>query len=186
MALTRVVVGRLGRPHGIRGEVTVEVRTDEPELRFAPGSSLFVEDNRRKPLTVETMRWHSNVLLIGFKGFADRNRAEELRGLVLEAEVDESELPTGEDEYYDRQLVGLVVELASTPGQALGEVSEVLHLPSQDVFVIVLDEDDREVLLPFVSEFVSDVDLAAGCIRVTPPAGLFDENFEVAGDATTN
>lgn len=186
MALTRVVVGRLGKPHGIRGEVTVEVRTDEPELRFAPGSSLFVEDNRRKPLKVESSRWHSNVLLVSFVGFKDRNRAEELRGLVLEAEVDPAELPEGEDEYYDRQLVGLVVELESKPGEALGEIAEVLHLPSQDVFVIVLDEDDREVLLPFVSEFVADVDLAAGCIRVTPPAGLFDENFEVAGDDTAN
>ena len=91
MTMTRVVVGRLGRPHGIRGEVTVEVRTDEPELRFAPGSSLFVSDNSRRPLVVASVRWHSNVLLVGFVGCEDRNRAEELRGRIVEAEVDASE-----------------------------------------------------------------------------------------------
>ena len=184
MTMTRVVVGRLGRPHGIRGEVTVEVRTDEPELRFAPGSSLFVSDNSRRPLVVASVRWHSNVLLVGFVGCEDRNRAEELRGRIVEAEVDASELPAGEDEFYDRQLIGLVVELSSVPGQAIGEITDVLHLPSQDVFVITLDADDREVLLPFVAEFVDVVDLSAGCIRVSPPPGLFDEDFEVAGDDT--
>lgn len=178
MALTRVVVGRLGRPHGIRGEVTVEIRTDEPELRFAPGSSLFVQGGTRKPLTIESVKWHSGRLLVVFKGFADRNRAEELRGLILEVEVDTNELPSDEDEYYDRQLVGLAVLVNE---RLVGEVIEVLHLPAQDVLVIA-SEDDRELLLPFVTEFVPEVDLPAGVIRATPPPGLLDENFEVVED----
>ena len=101
MPLTRVVVGRLGRPHGIRGEVTVELRTDSPELRFAPGVRLFVQDNSRKPLTVEAGRVHSGVLLVKFVGQDTRNAAESLRGLIVESEIDESELPEDEDEYYE-------------------------------------------------------------------------------------
>jgi len=78
-----VVVGRIGRPHGIRGEVTVEVRTDTPELRFAPGSVLETDPARLGPLTVAAARWHSGRLLLLAEGVHDRTGAEALRGLVL-------------------------------------------------------------------------------------------------------
>jgi len=182
MATTKVVVGRLGRPHGVRGEVTVELRTDEPELRFAPGSSLFVEGSSRKPLLVESYRFHGSIMLVSFRGVTDRNQAEALRGTILESEVDDQERPTGEDEFYDRQLVGLQVKVDQ---QSIGHVTEVLHLPAHDVLVIV-GENKRELLLPFIAEFVSEVNLEARSISATPPPGLFDENFEVVSDTNAD
>ena len=169
--MVRVVVGRLGRPHGIRGEVTVEIRTDEPELRYAPGSSLFVEGSS-KVLKVESGRVHSGVLLLKLVGVDDRNGAEALRGMIVESEVDELELPDDEDEYYDRQLVGL---FAFQDGVSVGVVRDVLHLPGQDVLSIELT-DGREMLLPFISEFVPVVDVAAQRIEITPPAGLMEDD----------
>lgn len=173
MALTRVVVGRIGKPHGIRGEVTIEVRTDEPDLRFAAGSLVFAEGTNRK-FKVESTRWHSGTLLIMFADFADRTRAEAARGTILEAEVDELDLPVEEDEFYDRQLIGLAVIEA---GSKVGKLVDVSHLPSQDLLVIKL-EDGTEMLLPFVEQFVPVVNLAEGFIEIAPPDGLLEEPDE--------
>ncbi|MEY3407781.1 MAG: hypothetical protein RL038_842 [Actinomycetota bacterium] len=172
MALTRVVVGRIGKPHGIRGEVTIEVRTDEPELRFAPGSLVYSEAAPNKSLKVETARWHSGKLLLTFNGVSDRNAAEVVRGTILMSEIDDTELPEAEDEYYDRQLIGLVVEES---GKAIGEVTDVLHLPGQEVLVIGLDAGG-EMMLPFVEQFVPEVNLAGGFLVITPPAGIVEES----------
>ncbi|MEN9692794.1 MAG: hypothetical protein RLZZ330_438 [Actinomycetota bacterium] len=169
MATSRVVVGRLGRPHGIRGEVTVEIRTDEPELRFAPGSSVFLSSG--KSLEIQSIRWHQNLLLVKFVGIEDRNGSETLRGNIVEVEVDENELPESDDEFYDRQLVGLK---AVENGSQIGVVEEVLHLPSQDLLSIKLN-DGREMLLPFIEQFVPEIDLEKNQIIVTPPNGLMDE-----------
>lgn len=171
MALTRVVVGRIGKPHGIRGEVTIEVRTDEPELRFAPGSLVYSEANPKKSFKVVSSRWHSGTLLIDFAEIPDRNTAEVVRGTILMSEIDENELPIDEDEYYDRQLIGLVVEQA---GEAIGEITDVLHLPSQDVFAIALDAGG-EMLLPFVRQFVPEINLEQGFVVITPPVGIVEE-----------
>lgn len=169
MATSRVVVGRLGRPHGIRGEVTVEIRTDEPELRFAPGSSVFLANG--KSIEIQSTRWHQNLLLVKFAGIDDRNGSETLRGNIVEVEVDENELPEFDDEFYDRQLVGLrVVE----NGSQIGVVEEVLHLPGQDLLSIKLN-DGREMLLPFIEQFVPEIDIDKDQIIVTPPNGLMDE-----------
>ena len=165
----QVVVGRIGRPHGVRGEVTVEVRTDTPELRFAPGSVLATDPARVGPLTVDAARAHSGRLLVAFAGMADRTAAEGLRGTLLLAEVD-ADAPTGDpDEFYDHQLVGLTV--VTIDGTRLGQVSEVLHLPGQDVLAVTTTEHG-EVLVPFVAAIVPTVDLDAGELRVDPPAGL--------------
>ena len=172
----RVVVGRLGRPHGIRGEITVDLRTDEPESRLAPGSLLYSQaEPKAKPLEVATFRWQGNHVVLSLAGYADRTAVEQLRGTILEVEVDPDELPEDEDEYYDRQLVGLRVVVE---GAIVGEVTEVLHLPGQDVFVIASSKG--ELLLPFVEQFVSEVDLESGEITATPPPGLFDEQAEEA------
>jgi len=130
----QLVVGRIGRAHGIRGEVGVEVRTDDPDLRFADGAQLATDPPERGPLTVVATRWHSGRLLVRFKGLDDRTAAENMRGTMLVIEVDESERPQDPDEFYDHQLVGLRV--ITTAGDEVGEVAEVLHLPAQDVLAI--------------------------------------------------
>ena len=168
--MVRVVVGRLGRPHGIRGEVTVEIRTDEPELRFAPGSSLFIQGSDIS-LTVEAGRFHSGMLLLKVRGVDDRTAAEGLRGSIVESDVDPLELPMEEDEFYDRQLIELEVFQA---GSLVGVVRDVLHLPGQDVLSIELS-DGREMLLPFTEGFVPTIDIAARRIEINPPDGLLEE-----------
>ena len=166
----RVVVGRIGRPHGIRGEVTVETRTDEPDERFAPGAVLEV-DGPVGSLVVERAHWHSGRLLVWFRGVEDRNAAEALRGLLLHVERAEDEMPDDPDEYYDSTLTGCRVELLD--GSPVGEVVEVLHLPSQDLLV-VRTPDEREVLVPFVGSMVPTVDIAARLIVIDPPVGLLE------------
>ncbi|MEY4322501.1 MAG: hypothetical protein RL410_282 [Actinomycetota bacterium] len=168
--MVRVVVGRLGRPHGIRGEVTVEIRTDEPELRYAPGSSLFIQGSD-KTLVVESSRFHSAMLLLKVKGVDDRTAAEGLRGSIVESDVDPLELPMEDDEFYDRQLIELTV---FQDGTKVGFVRDVLHLPGQDVLSIELG-DGREMLLPFTESFVPTIDIAAKRIEINPPQGLMDD-----------
>jgi len=167
----QLVVGRIGRAHGIRGEVGVEVRTDDPDLRFADGAQLATDPPERGPLTVVATRWHSGRLLVRFKGLDDRTAAENLRGTMLVIEVDESERPQDPDEFYDHQLVGLRV--ITTAGDEVGEVAEVLHLPAQDVLAIKRT-DGVEVLVPFVQELVPVVDLDRGSVTVDPRPGLLD------------
>ncbi|AXI79620.1 ribosome maturation factor RimM [Peterkaempfera bronchialis] len=175
----QLVVGRIGRAHGIRGDVTVEVRTDEPELRLAPGAVLLTDPPSAGPLTVESGRVHSGRLLLRFAGVGDRNAAEALRNTVLIAEVDPAELPDDPDEYYDHQLVGLDVVLRD--GTRVGEVSEVVHLPYQDLLSVTTG-DGREVLVPFVERIVPEIDLEEQRAVIDPPPGLIDpDRAETAG-----
>jgi 16S rRNA processing protein RimM len=160
-----VVIGRIVRAHGIRGEVVVDVRTDEPTRRFQSGTTLRAG---ARSLTIRSSRPHGGRLLVAFDEVSDRNVAEELRGTVLECEVDPAQAPEADEEYYDRQLVGLSVHDAG--GRAHGIVTGVLHLPAQDTLVVGVD--GREVLVPFVAELVPQVDVAAGFIRVADVAGL--------------
>jgi 16S rRNA processing protein RimM len=162
-----VVVGVLGRAHGIRGDVEVRVRTDEPERRFAPGARLRVEGTARS-LTVATARDHSGRLLVRFEELVDRTAAEGARGLVLVTDVAEDELPTDEGEYYDRQLVGL--EAVTTDGTPVGRVVAVLHPGPQDLLEISTPGGPR--LVPFVEVLVPEVDLAAGRLVVADVPGL--------------
>jgi len=164
----RVVVGRIGRAHGIRGEVAIDVRTDEPERRFATSSSLIAGD---RTLTVARTRWHSGRLLAAFAEVPDRTAAELLRGTVLEADVDPDELPSDEGEFYDRQLIGLSARSAS--GSLLGEVASVVHHDEQDTLVI-RSGSGAEILVPFVAEIVPTVDLAGGFVVVADLPGLLD------------
>ncbi|MFJ7591121.1 ribosome maturation factor RimM [Streptomyces sp. NPDC097617] len=167
-----LVVARIGRAHGIKGEVTVEVRTDEPELRLSPGAVLRTEPATVGPLTIETGRVHSGRLLLRFAGVKDRTGAEALRNTLLIAEVDPAELPEEPDEYYDHQLMDLDVVLAD--GTEIGRITEISHLPSQDLF-IVERPDGSEVMIPFVEEIVAEIDLEEQRCVITPPPGLIDE-----------
>jgi 16S rRNA processing protein RimM len=162
-----VVIGRIGRAHGIRGELNVEIRTDEPERRFAPGSSIFCDG---RTLTVESSRHHSGRLLVAFRNVADRTAAEQLHGSILEAEVDETERPDDPDEFYDHQLVGLQVR--GPDDGVVGTVTSVVHLPEQDTLVV--EADGREVLVPFVTALVPTVEVAEGYVRLADVAGLLD------------
>ncbi len=175
---TSVVIGRIGKPHGIRGGVSVELRTDEPERRFAPGQRLVVEGTGRA-LVVATHRWHQGRLLVRFEGMDDRNAAEAARGAVLTAEVDPDQRPEEEDAYYDRQLVGLRVLTAD--GAEAGEVTFVAHLPAQDLLEIRTPQGVR--LVPFVAALVAAVDLAAGTLTLADVEGLLDDLDAPARDA---
>lgn len=172
----QLVVARIGRAHGIKGEVTVEVRTDEPELRLAPGAVLATDPAGAGPLTVESGRVHSGRLLLRFKGVNDRNAAEALRNTLLIAEVDPEELPEGEDEYYDHQLIDL--DVVTEDGTEVGRITEISHLPHQDL-LIVERPDGREVMIPFVEEIVTGIDLTEQRAVVAPPPGLLDDRAEV-------
>lgn len=166
-----VVVGRVGRAHSLKGEVSVEPRTDEPERRFAVGAVLTAErPNGSDPhiLTVAAMRWHQSRLLIRFAEIDDRTAAEESRGLLLSVEVDPEESPVDPEEFYDHQLVGLAA--VTTDGNPVGTVAEVLHTAGQDL--LVLTTPDGEVLVPFVTALVPVVDLAAGRLEVADRPGL--------------
>jgi 16S rRNA processing protein RimM len=167
-----LVVGRIGRPHGVRGEVSIEVRTDAPELRFAPGAVLRTDPASAGPLTVEYTHWHSGRLLLALEGVEDRNRAEELRNVLLLVDVPDDERPDDDEEYYDHQLIGLAAQTSG--GEAIGTVIEVLHLPSQDLLAL-RHVDGREVLVPFVAAIVPEIDLAAGVVRIDAPPGLLDD-----------
>lgn len=167
----RIAVGKIGRPHGIRGVVSVLPLTDEPDRRFAVGAQLYVADSART-LTVTSIQWHSGRLLLGFAGITDREAVEQLRSAVLEVEVDPQELPEGDDEFYDHQLIGLAA--LALDGEPLGTVTDVLHLPGHDVLAVT-KADDSEVLVPFVGAIVTQVDLPAGTVTIDAPAGLFEE-----------
>lgn len=176
---TEVIVGQIGRPHGIKGAVMVTPRTDEPDLRFEPGRELRIEDSRTT-LQVATSSWHDGRLMVKFEQVADRNAAEALRGAVLVAQVPADERPTEPEEFYDRQLVGLA---ATDPdGEPIGAVTEVVHLPAQDLLAI-RRPDDTEVLVPFVQALVPSVDLEAGTLVVADPGGLLDDDQAEVADA---
>ncbi len=168
----QLVVGRIGRPHGLRGELTVQVHTDEPDSRFAAGSVLATEPAARGPLTVSSARWHSGRLLVSFAGYADRTSAEDLRGTLLvmdSAEVTPAEDP---DEFNDFELIGL--DVATVAGEPVGVVADVLH-QGQDLLVIRPDRPGaEEVLVPFVAALVPEVDVKAGRLVIDPPPGLLD------------
>ena len=199
----QLVVGRVTRPHGIRGEVSVEVRTDEPDRRFAVGRVLATDPVAAGPLTVESVRWHSGRLLVRFAGVADRNRAEDLRGIWLTLDSAEAG-PTGDpDEFHDHELIGLAV--VTTAGEPVGRVTDVRHF-GQDLLVIepgpagsspwsqagpaqagrgpggpalaasgpARGATDGELLVPFVAALVTEVDVAAGRLVIDPPPGLLE------------
>lgn len=171
------LVGVIGRPHGVRGEVAVELRTDEPERRFAPGQVLREEGGTRL-FTVRSVRDHSGRLLVRFAELVDRAGAEAARGTLLTAAVEPDESPAEAGEFYDRQLIGLRV---TTPdGTDVGTVGLVLHLPAQDVLEIQTAAGAR--LVPFVEALVPDVDLEGGRLTVVDVAGLLDDRDDTDED----
>jgi 16S rRNA processing protein RimM len=169
-----VVVGRIGKPHGIRGQVTVDVRTDEPERRFADGAALRAEPPGGSAfgfstLTVTAAHWHGTTLLVSFEEIRDRTAAEGARGVVLHADIPADESPEDPEEFYDHQLVGLAAH--DSGGERLGEVTGLLHGGAQDLLVVTTP-DGREALVPFVAALVPEVDLAGGRVVIDDRPGL--------------
>jgi 16S rRNA processing protein RimM len=185
-----LIVGQIGKPHGIRGEVSVYVRTDEPEERFAAGSVFTTEVPRDQrvhtgpatavpgipyavpeKLIAESVRFHQGRVIVQFEGVHDRNVAEALRGVLLQVDSSELAEPDDPDEFHDHQLVGLRVETAD--GTVLGTVARIDHAPASDL--IVLDKAaGGQALIPFVTALVPDVDVPGGRLVVSLPEGLLD------------
>ncbi|WP_337060932.1 ribosome maturation factor RimM [Kineococcus sp. G2] len=177
------VVARIGRPHGVRGEVTLELRTDAPDERFTPGAVLRTDPPARGPLTVESARWHNGTLLVAFGEAADRSAVEELRNTLLLVDVEEDRAAE-DDAWYPHQLRGLAAVTAS--GTALGTVADLVTGTAQDLLVVT-GTDGREVLVPFVERLVPVVDVPGGRVVLDPPGGLFaelpgDEDADARGD----
>ena len=168
----RLVVGRVARAHGVRGEVVVEPRTDQPGRRFAPGAVLLTESGRS--LTVTSARPHAGRWLLRLVGVDDRTQAAGLRGLELEVEsaVDD---PDDGELYPDVALIGLAVRTAD--GERVGSVEAVEHLPMQDLLVVGLTTGGQ-ARVPFASAIVPEVDVAGGWLRIEPPGGLLDEDLQ--------
>jgi 16S rRNA processing protein RimM len=169
-----LVVGRIARPHGVRGELLVEVRTDEPERRFAAGTTLAttLRTGERTALTVASAKPHGTRLLVRFAAVADRDEAEALRGALLTVDSASLPPPSDPDEFYDHQLEGLSAQL--TDGTVIGVVTEVVHGPGTELLVIARDGGGDELLVPFVRDIVPTVDLDAGRLLLTPPDGLLE------------
>ena len=171
----QVTVGRIGRAHGVRGDVVVGVRTDEPELRFAPGSRLDTDPVGVGPLTVAGYRWHSGDLLVRFAEITDRDAAAELGGTWLMVDSAGLGALDDPDEFRDGDLVGLSVR--TVDGTVVGTVADVLH-HGQDVLAIdpagAAGARAEQILIPFVKAIVPEVDVAAGVLVIDPPEGLLN------------
>lgn len=168
-----LVVGRIVRPHGVRGDLIVDVHTDEPRQRFAVGASVAarLRSGQSCTLTVRATRPHGQRLLIGFDAVADRNAAEALRGALLTVDSSVLPPPAHPDEFYDHQIEGLSAVLLD--GTLVGVVTEVVHGPGAELLVIAR-EGRPEALVPFVRDIVPTVDLEAQRLVLTPPDGLLD------------
>ncbi|AKK27074.1 ribosome maturation factor RimM [Mycobacterium sp. EPa45] len=169
-----LVVGRVAKAHGITGELVVDVRTDDPDERFAPGNQLLLRPSRGgggQDVVIEAARPHGGRLLVRLRGVSDRNTADTLRGNLFV--VDSAELPPIEDpdEFYDHQLEGLAVR--TVDGHAVGKVTEVLHTAGGELLA-VRGADGAEVLVPFVGAIVTSVSLTDGIVEIDPPDGLLD------------
>ena len=165
-----LVVGRIGHAHGVKGEVSVEVRTDDPDRRFADGSVLATDPPERGPLTIERIRPHHGRMLVQFAGVSDRDAAEALRGTLLVVDA-ASAGETEDGEWWDHDLIGLVA--VTTDGTKLGSVTDVVHVPGPPLLAVTTD-GGRELLVPFVAEIVPEVDVNGGRLVVDPPPGLLE------------
>ncbi|MDQ0673261.1 16S rRNA processing protein RimM [Pseudarthrobacter siccitolerans] len=166
-------VARIGKPHGIRGEVTVQVLTDAPGDRFVPGTEFVVEPASAGPLTVISARWNKDILLLGFEEIETRNEAETLRGAKLFIETEE--LDEDDDEgWYEHELVGLEARVGS---RVVGKVAALNTMPVQDLLVVTTPGGE-EILIPFVEQIVPEVNIEEGFVLLTPPDGLFELNSD--------
>ncbi|HEY2642697.1 MAG TPA: ribosome maturation factor RimM [Galbitalea sp.] len=172
---TQLRVGRLVKAHGLKGALKLELYTDDPARRFTPGATFTLQVPTSSPWhgkTIELieLRWYNTHPVAFFKDVPDRTVAETLVRAILWVDQDLAEEPTEDDAWYDHQLVGLAVV---RDGVTVGKVARVDHFPAQDLLSV--QTEDGEVLVPFVKAIVPSVDIKAGTLTVTPPAGLFEQ-----------
>ena len=171
-------VGRLLKAHGLKGAIKLELYTDDPALRFVPGSvyTLQVPDESPwvgKTVTLKELKWYNDQAVVFLEGIDDRDAAESLVKAILWIDEDQDSRPIEEDAWYDYQLIGLTVR---RNGHAVGAISRVDHFPAQDLLII--DTGDSEVLVPFVKAIVTGVDIEAGTMDIDPPIGLFEDRVD--------
>lgn len=170
-----LVAGRVIKPHGITGELVVDVRTDDPYERFAEGNRLRLKPSRGqgpvREVQVESSRAHGARLLVRLVGVSDRDGAEALRGHLFVVDSDDLPPLDDPDEFYDHELEGLTVRTVT--GDQVGTVAEVLHTAAGELLA-VRAPDGREVLVPFVSAIVVSVSRETGVVEIDPPEGLLD------------
>lgn len=178
-----LAVGRVGRAHGVLGEVRVEVLTDFPERRFAPGSRLMLGDEGgtlREPrspgglpseVVVRSARPHGDVLLVGFEDVPDRTAAASFTGLLLYVDSDQA-IDLGPDAYYEHQLEGCTVVAAD--GSQIGRVVGVRDAPAADLLEVLVEATGRRSLVPMVGAVVKSVDLDRRVVVIDPIPGLLD------------
>jgi len=175
-ARTQLRVGRLVKAHGLKGALKLELYTDDPDRRFVPGAVFTLQVPEASPwhgktVTVREFRWMNSHPVVFLDGVDDRSAAESLVRAILWIDQDDAE--PEDDAWYDHQLVGLDVIRDGAP---VGRVVRVDHLPAQDLLIVApTDDREREILVPFVAAIVPEVDIAAGTVTVTPPAGLFED-----------
>ena len=177
MTSPRLTVARIGKAHGLRGEVALELRTDIPEERLAVGAVLDTEPADRGPLTVTRNRVSNGKWYVQLDGVGDRTAAEALRGVELVVDAEDSD---EEDAWYVHELAGLRAELED--GTVVGTVKGLEHLPAHDVLVLE-ETDGARTLVPFVTAIVPAVDVPGGRVVLTPPGGLLARdaaNLDVA------
>ncbi|HEY4226397.1 MAG TPA: ribosome maturation factor RimM [Pseudolysinimonas sp.] len=168
-------MGRLTKAHGLKGALKIELYTDDPDRRFTPGAIFTLQVPTSSPwhgktLELIELRWYNGNPVGFFAGVTDRDAAESLAKAIMWVDQDPAQLPDEQDAWYDYQLVGL---RALRDGTEVGRVARVDHLPAQDLLAIVTESG--EVLVPFVAAIVPAVDIVAGTVTLTPPAGLFEE-----------
>ncbi|SFN52453.1 ribosome maturation factor RimM [Mycetocola miduiensis] len=181
---TQLRVGRLTKAHGLKGAIKLELFTDDPARRFVPGAVFTLQVPTGSPwhgksLTLTELRWYNGHPVGFFEGVSDRTQAETLVKAILWIEQDSAEASLEEDAWYDHQLVGLAVH---RDGEKVGTVARVDHFPAQDLLIVATATG--EVMVPFVKAIVPAVDVKAGIVTVTPPAGLFEELTDEEDDET--
>ncbi|OCB18546.1 ribosome maturation factor RimM [Mycobacterium intracellulare] len=168
-----LTVGRVVKAHGIGGEIVVEIRTDDPDARFAPGNTLRGKASRgggERDFVVESVREHSGRLLVRLAGITDREAADALRGTLFVVDSDDLPPIDESDTYYDHELEGLHVRTIT--GRDVGVVAEVLHTAAGELLAV--RRESGEALVPFVTAIVTSVSLDDGTIEIDPPEGLLD------------
>lgn len=164
-------VARIGKPHGIRGEVTAEIFTDVPDKRFVVGAKFETKPPKFGTLIVKNSRWNKACLILGFENIVTRNEAETLRNVELLLEI-EAELE--HDAWYEKDLVGFKVFLAD---EEIGVVTGLECRDVQDILVFTTKENNK-VMIPFVKELVTEIFDNEKYLRINPPVGLLELNSE--------
>ncbi|MDP9806929.1 16S rRNA processing protein RimM [Trueperella bonasi] len=175
----QLTVAIVGRAQGLKGEVKLDLRTDTPETRLAPGAMLETEPAEMGPVTVASRREYKGATYVRFEEYSDRTGAETLRGVKLVIESDEDEVEP--DAWFPHELKGL--EALDPDGYELGVVADIEHLPGHDLLV-VREQDGVLTRVPFVKEIVTEVDLEDNCVVIDAPPGLFSPEELVISEET--